>query len=229
MEVKLLNYTSDCQGLVAKAAKLCYSSSSIDDLIDKVDNTDVNHFIKKLIKSGHHSVFEHVNFTFGIEGVSRVLSHQLVRHRIASFSQQSQRYVKLDKTFGFIIPESVEGNRPAYEEFCNLVALTHKIYRALLDCGIPAEDARYVLPNATETKIVVSMNARSLFNFFKVRCCNRAQWEIRELATRMLITVKAVAPIIFKDSGPGCLLDRCQEGDFSCGKLEEVREKFEAF
>ncbi len=229
MDVKLLNYTQDCQEMVAKAAKLCYSASTIDDLIDRVDNTDVSQFVKKLIDIGHHSVFEHISFSFGIEGVSRVLSHQLVRHRIASYSQQSQRYVRLDNTFSFIVPESIEGSRPAYEEFCNLMKLTHKIYKALLDDGIPAEDARYILPNATETKIFVTMNARSLLHFFEVRCCNRAQWEIRELATRMLIAVRAVAPTIFKGSGPGCVIDVCGEGKMSCGKSVDVKEKFEAF
>ncbi len=228
MEVKLLSYNKDCQELVAKAAKLCYSASSINDLADKVDGMDVTNFVKRIVRTGHHSVLEHINFSFGIEGVSRVLSHQLVRHRLASYSQQSQRYVKLDKTFDYVIPESVEDDRGVYEIYRGAMGFAHRAYLELLDAGVPPEDARYVLPNATETKIFVTMNARTLLHFFEVRCCNRAQWEIRDLATRMLIAVKAVAPIIFKGAGPGCVIGSCGEGDMSCGEHTEVREKFEA-
>ncbi len=226
MKVLLLEHTPDAEALIAKAAKLCYSDSNIDDLIERVDDGNIDHFIKKLVSIGHHSVLEHVSFNFAVEGVSRVLSHQLVRHRIASYSQQSQRYVKLDNSFKFIIPESIEGSRPAYEEFVRLMEVTHRIYKALLDDGIPAEDARYVLPNATETKIVITMNARTLLHFFKVRCCNRAQWEIREMAIEMLRLAKKTAPLVFEDSGPSCVAGTCQEGKMSCKQPETVREFF---
>jgi thymidylate synthase (FAD) len=226
MKVLLLEYTDRAEELVAKAAKLCYSDSSIDDLIDRVDKQDVGAFIAKLMGMGHDSPVEHVTFTFGVEGVSRVLSHQLVRHRIASYSQQSQRYVKLDKTFDYIVPKSIEASRPAYEEYIRLMEVVHNIYKALLDDGVPAEDARYVLPNATETKVIVTMNARTLLHFFNVRCCNRAQWEIRAMAEEMLIEAKKVAPRLFKGSGPSCVGGICREGRMACGKMAEVQAKY---
>jgi thymidylate synthase (FAD) len=226
MKVKLLNFTPDCEQIIAKAAKLCYSSSSIDDLEARVDGQDIAGFIEKLMGMGHDSPLEHVCFTFAVEGVSRVLTHQLVRHRIASYSQQSQRYVRLDNTFEFIIPPSIEKVLDASNEYYRLIEVIHKIYKALLGAGIPAEDARYILPNATETKIIFTMNARVLLHFFKVRCCNRAQWEIRGMAQQMLMECKKVAPLVFKHAGPGCINHRCPEGEMSCGKQDEVRELF---
>jgi thymidylate synthase (FAD) len=228
MLIKLLSHTPDAEAHIARAAKLCYSASTIEGLLKKIDSKEAGQFVGKLISMGHDSPLEHVNFSFGVEGISRVTSHQLVRHRIASYSQQSQRYVKLDKTFDYIVPESIQGNRPAYEEFTRLMEVVHKIYVALLDVDIPAEDARYVLPNATETKIFITMNARTLLHFFNKRCCNRAQWEIRDMALEMLIEVKRVAPLLFHDAGPGCVAGMCGEGKFTCGKSKEVREKYEA-
>jgi thymidylate synthase (FAD) len=228
LSVKLLRHTPDPEGLVAQAAKLCYSASTIDDLAARVENHDQKAFIKKLMDMGHDSPLEHISFTFGVEGVSRVLSHQLVRHRIAQYSQQSQRYVKLDKTFQYIIPPSIYGNRPAYEEYIRLMEVVHRIYVALEDAGIPVEDARYVLPNATETKIMLTMNARVLLHVFSVRGCNRAQWEIREMVMMMLIECKKIAPTIFTDAGPACILGECGEGKMTCGKQTEVQDRFEA-
>ncbi len=228
MKVKLLNHAPDPEQQVARAAKLCYSASSIEELCKKVSESESGQFIKKLVSMGHDSPLEHITFSFGIEGISRVTSHQLVRHRIASYSQQSQRYVKLNKTFDYIIPKSIQGNRPAFEEFTRLMEVVHNIYAALLSEDIPAEDARYILPNATETKILVTMNARTLRHFFNKRCCNRAQWEIRNMAYKMLIEVKAVAPSLFKGAGPGCVSGECGEGSFSCGKAKEVRAQYMA-
>ncbi len=228
MKVLLLNYTAGCEEIIAKAAKLCYSASKIEDLINRVENQNIEMFIKKLVSIGHHSVLEHVSFSFGVEGVSRVLTHQLVRHRIASYSQQSQRYVELDKTFEFITPDTIKNNEHAHTEYQRLMEVIHRIYKAMLASGIPAEDARYILPNGTETKIFITMNARVLLHFFKVRCCNRAQWEIRAMATEMLKKVKAVAPLVFAYSGPNCVFGGCEEGTMACGKSVEVREKFQS-
>ena len=198
---------------------------------------------------GHESPIEHVTFTFGIEGISRSCSHQIVRHRIASFSQQSQRYVKLDQ-FEYIIPPEIEKNEKAKEIFIQSMnkcqedydklveILFEKHYQDLLDKGLnekkaksqaekmSIEDARYVFPNACETKMVFTINARCLYNFFHHRCCERAQWEIRELATEMLRLVREVAPILFNNVGPNCLNGACPEGKMTCGKIKDVREKF---
>ncbi|RLC37572.1 FAD-dependent thymidylate synthase [Candidatus Falkowbacteria bacterium] len=228
MEVKLLSHTPDVEAHVARAAKLCYSDSTIEELIKREDVKEAGAFIQKLISMGHDSPLEHVSFSFGVEGISRVTSHQLVRHRIASYSQQSQRYVNLADTFDYIVPKSIQGNRPAYEEYTRLMEVTHEIYKALLDNDIPAEDARYVLPNATETKIMITMNARALLHFFKVRGCNRAQHEIRNMAYLMLLECKDVAPLLFKGAGPGCVSGECGEGKMSCGEAKEVRAKYEA-
>ena len=177
---------------------------------------DIEKLVRFVIKSGHHSTTEHVIFTFAIEGVSRALTHQLVRHRIASYNQQSQRYVKFDNNFEYITPPSIEKNKDAKEKFDNLISNMHNLYKELLDSGIEAEDARYILPNASETKIIVTMNGRELLNFFTVRCCNRAQWEIRNMAIKMLKLVKKVAPVIFEKAGPSCLRGPCPEGKFKC-------------
>lgn len=227
MLIKLLSHTPDAELQIARAAKLCYSASTIEELFKKIDSREAGQFVKKLISMGHDSPLEHVNFSFGVEGISRVTSHQLVRHRLASYSQQSQRYVKLDNTFDFIVPKSIQGNRPAYEEYIRLMDVIHQIYTALLDVGIPAEDARYVLPNATETKIFITMNARTLLHFFNKRCCSRAQGEIRQMAFEMLVEVKKVAPLLFMGAGPQCVAGSCGEGAFSCGDMAEVRAKYD--
>jgi thymidylate synthase (FAD) len=226
LNVRLLNCTADGETTAAMAAKLCYSDAGIDDLFEKVSSTEQRKFIEKIVSIGHHSVLEHVSFTFGIEGVSRALTHQLVRHRIASYSQKSQRYVKHGGGFEFIMPETVKEDPEAVLEFERIMLEIEKAYDFLASKGIPAEDARYVLPNACETKIVVTMNARELLHFFRIRCCNRAQWEIRKMSELMLIECFKIAPSIFKDSGPGCASGSCPEGTFTCGKAKEVRNKY---
>lgn len=249
LKVELLRYTPDGEKLVAAAAKLCYSPVGISQIEDDLNDDKVESFLNHLMDMGHESPIEHVNFTFGAEGVSRTLTHQLVRHRIASYSQQSQRYVRLSQ-FEYILPPSVEKNENAkqlfikameddqkyYDEISGLLYNDH--YNRYIEQGLnekeakrkaekeSIEDARYIFPNACETKIVFTMNTRTLLNFFRLRCCNRAQWEIRELAVQMLKEVKKVYPVLFKNAGPGCVNGPCPEGVMTCGKIVEVREKF---
>ncbi len=173
----------------------------------------------------HLSTLEHVSFTFAIEGVSRVLTHQLVRHRIASYSQQSQRYVS-EHDFEYIMPPTVAANEAAKEKFEQLMDTIQSTYNELVELGVHKEDARYCLANAAETKIVVTMNARTLLHFFQLRCCVRAQWEIRRLADLMLAEVKKAAPLLFKKAGPTCVTDNyCSEGDLTCGRLAAMQGK----
>jgi thymidylate synthase (FAD) len=226
MKVALCQHTPDPEMTVALAARLCYSPAAIDELKDKLSSTDIRTFLEKIMLLGHRSVLEHASFTFGIDGISRATSHQLVRHRIASFSQQSQRYVSQKENFAAVIPPTIAGRPELLARFEAELTALHQVYADMVAAGIPPEDARYILPNATETKILVTMNARELLHFFELRCCERAQWEIRAMALEMLKLVKAVAPIIFRDAGPGCLTGPCPEGSLTCGKAKEVREYF---
>ena len=218
LHVELLAHTPDPEVQVARAARLCYYGKTIDELKEMMTPEKAGELVRKLVAMGHASPIEHVTFTFGIEGVSRALTHQLVRHRIASYSQQSQRYVNGSK-FGYVIPPDIEKNpnlAKAYDDFMKNCA---DFYEALTSNGIEQEDARFVLPNACDTKIIVTMNVRSLYNFFQHRCCNRAQWEIRNLAWEMLKICKSVAPVLFENAGPDCMIKgKCNEGAMSCGK-----------
>lgn len=172
--------------------------------------------------SGHESILEHAVYTFEVKGVSRALTHQLVRHRIASYSQQSQRYVNKNE-FDYVMPKSIEDNIDAYAKFYQAMDMIDYTYILLKDMGIPEEDARYVLPNACTTNIIVTMNARQLRKFFMIRVCNRAQWEIRELATKMLALCKEVSPTIFENAGASCdVLGYCPE-QRSCGRCPQLR------
>lgn len=224
MKVNLVKYTQEPEKTVAVAARLCYSPVGVDDLMNELGDESVQKLVRFVIKSGHLSTTEHINFTFAIEGVSRALTHQLVRHRIASYNQQSQRYVKFKENFEYITPPSIEKDQDSREKFKGMISDIHNLYKELLASGIEAEDARYILPNASETKIIVTMNGRELLHFFTVRCCNRAQWEIRELATKMLKLVKKVAPLIFEKAGPNCLRGGCQEGKFKCENPPEMSD-----
>ncbi len=226
MFVQLLTYTPDPEQVAAAAARLCYSASSIDQLLDK-SHAEGEALLQKILSLGHHSVLEHASFTFGIEGISRACSHQLVRHRIASFSQQSQRYVSHKKRFAAVTPPSIASRPVLKERYEALMEELHQVYGELLDEGIPAEDARFLLPNAAETKLVMTMNARELWHFFGLRCCRRAQWEIRAMAKDMLRLVRRAAPVIFAEAGPGCLHGSCPEGQMSCGAMAEVRREYE--
>lgn len=250
MKVMLIAHTPEPEKIIATAAKLCYSSSDIGSLKDGLTEEKTAEFVNMLASIGHESVMEHVSFTFGIEGISRACSHQLVRHRIASYSQKSQRYVNEDG-FDFITPPEIEAVPEAKAEFDRtmevLVESYHKIAEMLTEIHKADfiaqgqdektaarnarkkanEDARFVLPNACETKIVVTMNVRSLFNFFEHRCCNRAQWEIKAVADEMLKLCREVAPNVFKNAGPSCVAEgKCPEGKMTCGKFAEVREKY---
>ena len=225
MKVVLLQHTAEPERVVAQAARLCYSASDLTEIAGRLTPEKTSAFIARLRKSGHLSAFEHAAFTFGVEGVSRALTHQLVRHRLASYSQQSQRYVTL-RDFPYVTPPSLQTDARLAGRYAEAVAALGRAYTELLDAGIPAEDARYLLPNACETKIVVSMNARELRHFFRLRCCNRAQWEIHELADRMLDLARRAAPALFEDAGPGCLAGPCPEGDMTCGQAEAVRAKY---
>jgi thymidylate synthase (FAD) len=250
MKVSIIQYTPEPERLVASAAKLCYSQTGVENIMEDLDEAKVEKFLGMLMDLGHESPIEHVVFTFGVEGVSRVLTHQLVRHRVGcSYSQQSQRYVKLDQ-FEYVIPPEIEKIPAAREKFIRAMEedqrsyneltelLFNEHYQKLIKEGKPEkqarmqaektaiEDARYVFPNACETKIVFTMSARALMNFFKNRCCNRAQWEIRTMAEEMLRQLKAIAPILFKNAGPSCVAGACPEGNMTCGKMNEMREKY---
>ncbi len=235
LNVILLNHTRGPEEVIAHAAKLCYSPSSIEQLKDKIGKADNEKFVAKLLKMGHLSPLEHVSLTYGVEGISRACSHQLVRHRLASYSQQSQRYVgshsrKNEECFDFIIPPSVEvaGKKEWFvEKMKEIQNGYNELIEALGNAGAKSnEDARFILPNAAETKIIITMNVRELLHFFSVRCCERAQWEIRNLATEMLRLAREIVPSIFAKSGPNCVAGPCSEGEMSCGKPEEVRKKF---
>ena len=215
MKVTLTRITKDPILAIEEAASNCYNSEPTND----------GKIMKHCIKSGHTSVTEFCDFTFHIEGVSRALSHQLVRHRIASYSQKSQRYVK-EGQFEYIVPPILAENKIDKSIYEDYLKHSQETYDYLISRGVPAEDARFVLPNACETKIVCTMNARTLMNFFHHRCCERAQWEIRELANQMLSLVREVAPILFKYAGAPCEHGSCPEGSMSCGKpiLRESEE-----
>lgn len=230
MKVVLLRYTPAPEETIALAAKLCYSKSSIEGLKEKISQKDQSDFIEKLMAMGHESVLEHASFTFGIEGVSRVLLAQLTRHRIASFSVQSQRYVSYENGFGYIIPESIcslgEEAVKQFSEQMETIEGWYTDWQKRLGTGEKSnEDARFVLPNACETRIMVTMNVRELRHFFSLRMCNRAQWEIRNMAEEMFRLCFETAPALFKNAGPACLRGKCHEGDKSCGKAAEIRQK----
>lgn len=222
MMVKLVRHTPEPERTVAMSARLCYSPIGAAQLEEKISDEQAANLVRKLVSMGHLSTLEHVTFTFAIEGVSRVLTHQLVRHRIASYSQQSQRYVK-EHDFETIVPASIASKPEAKAKFDKLMTEIQAMYDEFIALDIPAEDARYILPNATETKIVCTFNARSLLNFFSLRCCTRAQWEIRALANEMLRQCQAVAPVIFENAGPTCVSEGvCHEGAMSCGRLQII-------
>ncbi len=221
MNVALIAHTPDPERVVAAAARLCYSAVGATGLLAGLTDEEVVRRLDHLTEAGHASPTEHASFTFAVEGVSRALSHQLVRHRIASYSQQSQRYVREDR-FDYVVPPSVAARPEARDLFLRTMAELQEAYRRLNEV-VPREDARYVLPNACETKLVVTMNARSLMNFFELRCCARAQWEIRQLAEAMRAEVRKVAPNLFRLAGPACeTRGVCREGSMTCGRLAKA-------
>jgi len=215
MNVKLIGFTPNPEKLPAMAAKLTHSKAKPEDL-DKSSDKELNSILKYVVNLGHTSVIEHTCFTFAISDVSRSLTHQLVRHRIASYAQQSQRYVNLNIP-NYVIPPTIDSNKEMQKAYKETMEIIWDQYNKLIDMGIPAEDSRYVLPNAACTNIIVTMNARSLLNFFELRCCLHAQWEIRKLANKMLKEVKKIAPTIFKNAGPPCKTRKeCPEHEKNC-------------
>jgi len=228
IKVKLLSYNKNSIRTVTAAIRQCYSSDGAAKISRKVSSEKAKKLIQQIISSGHTSTIEHAVFTFAIEGVSRAMTHQLVRHRIASYSQQSQRYVKEGK-LDYIIPPTVSRNKVALKVFNEAIIAANNSYQKLLELEIPAEDSRFLLPNAAETKIVMTMNARALMNFLKERMCVRAQWEIRVLAQEIYKIVYKVAPEIFKYAGPTCETEAiCWQGKMHCGKkINKKKQKVE--
>jgi thymidylate synthase (FAD) len=264
LKVKLIEHSREPEKIIAAAAKLCYSQVGVDEILENLDEQKTRKFLDMLMTYGHHSPIEHVSFTFAIEGVSRSLTHQLVRHRVASYSQQSQRYVKL-KQFEYVIPPNIESDDVAKEIFLKSMKRIQEEYNQLVEIlskneleilikeymnklklintedieekqytilkskaeKKAIEDARYVFPNACETKIIATMNARELIHFLSQRCCARAQWEIRQMAKEMLMQARKVAPTLFKYAGPSCVNGPCPEGNMCCGKTIEVRKEYE--
>ena len=233
LHVALIRYTPAPEEAVALAAKLCYAKADVDSLREKINAQDQSAFLEKIMESKHLSVLEHASFTFAIEGVSRVLLAQLTRHRIASFSVQSQRYVSLaGDNFAYITPPAIKAlGDEAVEKYNAQMAQMQQWYiewqNALGAKGESSnEDARFVLPNACETRLVLTMNTRELLHFFELRCCSRAQWEIRALANEMLRLCKEVAPVLFEKAGPGCVRGACPEGGKTCGKAADMRKYY---
>ena len=228
--VELVRHTVDAEAVVALAAKLCYAGGDLDSLLEKIATNDQRDFLRKVRQMGHESVLEHISFTFLAEGVSRALLAQLTRHRIASFSVQSQRYVSYQKGFGYVIPPTIEAlGAQAIAEYTAQMDQMQSWYEGWQTKLGANEDARFVLPNACETRLLVTMNARELRHFFALRMCERAQWEIRTLAATMFDLCYAQAPEIFEDAGAGCLRGACPEGEKTCGKSAEVRAKRKAY
>ncbi len=233
LKVALIRHTLSPEETVALGARLCYSRATIDDLTQRVSAKDQSDFVQKIMGMGHESVLEHASFTFGVEGVSRVLLAQLTRHRLASFSVQSQRYVSYENGFGYIVPPKIEAlGQEAKAEFERQMQQMHEWYCAWqekLGTGEGSnEDARFVLPGACETRLMMTMNVRELRHFFSLRMCSRAQWEIRAMATEMHRLCLEVAPALFADAGPGCLRGACPEGAKSCGKAGEIKRERQA-
>jgi len=227
VDVRLLYHTPDPERAVAVAARLCYAPVGAAELMDAMPDAAVRTVLRTIMTSGHYSALEHATYTFAIDGVSRALTHQLVRHRLASYNQQSQRYVSYAEEPCFIVPPSVANDPAGMSCFEAATKAAFAAYRTLIDSGISAEDARYVLPNAMETKIVVTMNIRELLHFFELRCCKRAQWEIRELALQMLALVEPSAPYLFMDAGASCRRGHCREGTMTCGEPYEKAQRRE--
>ena len=242
MKVNLLCHTPNPEKTIAAAARLCYSNSGADELFDGMTDEKASDYVAMLERLGHESPLEHVTFTFTIEGVSRAFLAQITRHRIASFSVQSQRYVNKEGHFDFIVPPAIGENEEALAEYNKIMDFCSESYHNLTEIlrkkaaeefmaegkseeeawklaeKKAIEDARFVLPNACDTKMIVTMNVRSLHNLFRLRCCNRAQWEIRDMAWHILKLCRKIAPELFKGAGPGCVRGKCPEGKRSCNK-----------
>lgn len=247
--VSLIAYTPEPEKVVAAAARLCYSKAGVEEITQGLTGQKTADFVDMLSSMGHESPLEHASFTFGIEGVSRSFLAQITRHRIASYSVKSQRYVA-ESDFEYVVPPAIEAIPEARDEFLRAMEedrlhyirirelLTGRHKKELTAQGkdessalkaagkLANEDARFVLPNACETKLVCTFNARELLHLFSLRCCSRAQWEIRSVAEQMLRLVKEAAPHIFRLAGPACVRGACSEGKMTCGRAKEVREHY---
>lgn len=229
LNVTLIAHTENPETVIAMASRTCYSALDLEGLEKKAQTADNAAYIRGVLASGHTSVIEHASFTFGIEGVSRTLLAQITRHRLASFSVQSQRYVSVQgaEVFDYVMPPRIRALGPeAVKRFENQMKTLQSWYDEWSEAlgQDSAEDARFVLPGAAATRITMTMNARELLHFFSLRMCNRAQWEIRELAWKMYDLVYPLAPAVFESAGPGCARGGCPEGKRSCGRAEEVRQ-----
>ena len=250
MKVYLLAHTEMPEKVVAGAAKLCYPDSGVEELMEGLTDENTRRFVRTLSEVGHESPVEHASFTFGIEGVSRSFLAQMTRHRLASFSVQSQRYVRLDD-FIYVTPPAISDDPEALKIYDEMMRRDAEAYEAISDRlkekyiqeyteqGLTKksaaskaekraiEDARFVLPNACTTNMVMTMNVRELRHLFMVRCCNRAQWEIHAVCDEILKLVYKVAPTLFEASGPSCVATgKCPEGKMTCGKFAEVQEYY---
>jgi thymidylate synthase (FAD) len=236
LKVMLISHTPDPEKAISAAARLCYSPADVEQVVTDTGKDDQSAFLEKLIAVGHLSPVEHASFTFAVEGISRACSHQLVRHRLASYSQQSQRYVGEEDGFSYVVPPAIREDDELSAHFEHLMEEAGRSYKYIVEklrekgCSIESarEDARFVLPNAAETKIIITMNARELLHFFSIRLCNRAQWEIRGMAYLMLKLARPLAPALFHHAGPPCLKGKCPEGSRTCGKADEVRQRLSA-
>ncbi len=225
LKVELISHTADPEQNVVAAIRQCYNSVGAKELKEKTDIETTKRLIKQVIESGHTSTLEHATFTFAIDGVSRVTEIHLIRHRIASFSIQSGRYVKRGDA-AYRVPPKIKSlkDKKLYEKYLKHLENAQKLYNELIDAGVKAEDARFCQPQSVQIKMVMSMNARELLHFFSVRSCTRAMWEIREVAAQMLKLVKEVAPIIFENAGPPCISQKvCDQGKMSCGIWENIK------
>ena len=230
MKVTLLAHTPEPEKLVAAAAKLCYSQKvNIESLMDSLTPDNVEKFVGKLESYGHGSPFEHASFTFAIEGVSRAFLAQITRHRVGtSFSVRSQRYCS-EENFETIMPPAVKANDEARIAYRSVEADIKNAYHKMREAGIANEDARSILPNSCETRMIVTMNVRQLWHYFNERCCTRAQTEHRQVANEMLRLCKKAAPILFRHAGPKCVQGYCPEGSMSCGKVPTMEELQKAY
>jgi thymidylate synthase (FAD) len=227
MEIKLIAHTPKPDMVCAAAAFTSWKKKTTAQLFEELGEKEALDFLKMVMGFGHASVTEHATFTFSISGVSRALTHQLVRHRLASYTQQSQRYVKFSHDeILYVTPPAIEEYPEATEIYTEVMAQLASAYDKLIKKGIAPEDARFVLPNAATTNIVVTMNARELLHFIRMRSCERTQWELREVSVEMLKLAKKVAPTLFHNAGPGCVIGPCPEGKLTCGKIVEVRKRF---
>ena len=216
MQIDLLSHTEDGERLVYAAARQCYSEMTGKETYAEYTKERAEKLLDTVLKSGHTSVLEHANYTFAISGISRVTSHQLVRFRHMSFSQQSQRYTTLNENASYVLPPSIAGNVLLAYKYRQFVDYANEMYQHMVTAGVPKEDARYLIPHSVETSLILTTNARELHHAFKLRCCTRAQWEIRAMFTEMLKIVQCVHYGLFKNAGPSCVTGRCPEGKFSC-------------